>query len=143
MTIGARPDLYAALEDLGRRLTGPRRKVADVLSRAEGSFSAEEVLARMPEVGRATVYRTIKLLLDAGALCKTVLPDGAPRYSVDRLQHHHHVVCVQCGRVEEFRHPAVERLVRAVGGEVSGVLVGHRIELYVTCADCLTEPSPA
>ena len=136
-----RPDLHATLEDLGFRLTGPRRRVADLLSGKDAAFGAEEVNAELPGVGRATVYRTIKLLVDAGVLCKTVMPDGAPRYSFDEARHHHHVICTSCGRVEEFRKPAVERLLREMAAEVPGHLLGHRVELYVTCADCLETTS--
>jgi Fur family ferric uptake transcriptional regulator len=138
MTTQARPRLTATLEDLGCRITGPRRRLMAVLEGKAGAFGAEELLDDLPGVGRATVYRTIKLLLGAGALCKTSLPDGSPRYTVDQAHHHHHhAVCVRCGRVEEFRHSTVERLLRAVQREVPGVVVGHRLELYITCDSCL------
>ena len=136
-----RPDLYATLEDLGFRLTSPRRRVADLLSGKDAAFGAEEVNAELPGVGRATVYRTIKLLVGAGVLCKTVMLDGAPRYSFDEARHHHHVICTLCGRVEEFRKPAVERLLREMAAEVPGHLLGHRVELYVICTDCLETTS--
>jgi len=136
-----RPDLHATLEDLGFRLTSPRRRVADLLSGKDAAFGAEEVNAELPGVGRATVYRTIKLLVGAGALSKTVIIDGAPRYSFDEARHHHHVICTSCGRVEEFRKPAVERLLREMAAEVPGHLLGHRVELYVTCTDCLETTS--
>ena len=99
----------------------------------------EEVCAEVPGVGRATVYRTIKLLLDAGAICKLTLPDGTPKYSLGRAQHHHHTVCVRCGSVGEFRHATVERLLRAMGAEIPGEIVGHRMELYITCPVCLAQ----
>ncbi|MBM3940812.1 MAG: transcriptional repressor [SAR202 cluster bacterium] len=133
----ARPDLLPTLEDRGYRLTGPRLRIAEHLARRRGSFTAEELAGELPGLGRATVYRTVKLLLDAGVLCKATLPDGAARYSLDGPHHHHHFVCVSCGKVQEFRHPAVERLVRAIRSDVPGELVGHRIELYMNCAECL------
>ena len=129
--------LYEALEDRGLRLTGPRERLLHHLQDRNGSFTVEEVAAALPDVGRATVYRTIKLLVEAGVVCKTALPTGAPRYSLDHAHHHHHLVCVTCGRVQEFRHPAAERFVRGLRAAVPGRLVGHRIELYMTCDDCL------
>ena len=72
----SKPDLLVAMEDLGYRLTASRRRVVDLLSRREATFSSEEVCAELPGVGRATVYRTMKLLLDAGVLCKTSLLHG-------------------------------------------------------------------
>ena len=135
-TMHARPDLVAALEDLGQRMTGQRARLAQYLETKPGAFSAEEINAELPGVGRATIYRTLKLLVDAGALCKTAMPDGSPRYKVDDAIHHHHVVCTSCGKVDEFRHPAVERMLRAMRQEVPGEIVGHRLEIFVTCESC-------
>ena len=75
----ARPDLLTILEDRGYRLTRPRRTVISLLDQKQEGFSAEEVCGDLPHVGRATVYRTIKLLLNAGVICKLALPDGAPK----------------------------------------------------------------
>jgi Fe2+ or Zn2+ uptake regulation protein len=134
-----KPDLLATLEDRGYRMTRPRREVIGVLSRKQEGFSAEEVCSDLPDVGRATVYRTIKVLLNAGALCKLALPDGGPKYSLARAEHHHHTVCVTCGTVREFRDSTVERVLRTVGADIPGEIVGHRMEIYVTCLGCLAE----
>ena len=133
----AKPSLLAVLEDRGHRVTGPRREVVGVLENRERGFSAEEIIRQLPAVGRATVYRTIKLLLDAGVVCKLALPNGAPKYSLARVEHHHHTICVRCGTVGEFRAVTVERLLRTIGADISGEIVGHRIEFYITCAQCL------
>ncbi len=133
----SQPDLMAILEDRGHRNTASRRAVVDVLRRKDEGFTAEEVSEDLPGVGRATVYRTIRLLLDAGVLCKLSLPDGAPKYSLSPIEHHHHTVCVRCGTVDTFRDTTMERLLRAIGSDVSGEIVGHRIEVYVTCESCL------
>ncbi len=137
MTLTAQPDLMAILEDRGHRPTGPRRDVIDAIERRGAGFSAEEVSGELPTVGRATVYRTIKLLISAGVLCKVVLPSGEPTYTLARIEHHHHTICVQCGTVGEFRDATIERLLRAVGGDISGEIVGHRMEFYITCERCL------
>ena len=138
-------DLLAILEDRGYRSTAPRRSVARVLARKEEGFSVEEITGELPGVGRATVYRTIRLLLEAGVICKLALPNGAPKYSLSRAEHHHHTVCVSCGTVGEFRDVTVERLLRAIGDDISGEIVGHRIEFYITCRQCLAghrQPGP-
>ncbi len=131
------PDPMAILEDQGYRNTASRRAVIDALQRKDEGFTAEEITEDLPGVGRATVYRTIRLLLDAGVLCKLSLPDGAPKYSLSPVEHHHHTVCVRCGTVDSFRDTTMERLLRAIGSDVSGEIVGHRIEVYVTCESCL------
>ena len=133
----ARHDLIASMEDRGYRVTGPRRRIAEIITGNHEGFTAEEVSAAVPSVGRATVYRTLRLLLDAGVICKLPMPDGAPRYSLARVEHHHHTVCVRCGMVGEFRDTTIERLVRSIGREISGEIVGHRMEFLITCEECL------
>lgn len=132
----ARPDLLAVLEDGGYRITAPRRSVIAALGRKDEGFTAEELCDELTDVGRATVYRTIKLLQKSGVICKLSMPDGAPKYSLARVEHHHHTVCVKCGAVGEFRHATIERLLRAVGREISGEIVGHRLEVFTMCGVC-------
>lgn len=131
-----RPDLLAALEDGGYRITQPRLSLIAHLEHREGGFSADEICGELPSIGRATVYRTIRILSDAGAICKLAMPDGQTKYSMSRIEHHHHTLCVQCGYVGEFRHASIERLLRAIGREISGEIVGHRIEVFTICEDC-------
>ena len=76
-----------------------------------------------------------RLLVAHHAVYRTTA-DGSPRYKVDDVVHHHHVVCTSCGKVDEFRHPAVERMLRAMRREVPGVIVGHRLEIFITCESC-------
>ncbi len=129
-------NILAALEEHGSRMTLPRRELAALLARRTDSFSAEEIVIESPALGRATIYRTLRLLVEVGILCKTAMPDGSPRYSLDDAHHHHHLVCVSCGRIDEFRHPAVERMLRAMKNHVGTELVGHRLELYHRCGVC-------
>ena len=131
-------DLTAVIEDMGLRITQARRQVVDLLDRKSDGFGAEEINAELPGVGRATVYRTIRLLLEAGVVCKLALRDGTTKYSLARYEHHHHTVCVRCGTVGEFRDSTIERLVRAIGGEVNGEILGHRIEFDILCQDCIS-----
>ena len=133
----SRPDIMAVLEDHGYRSTAPRRAIVRLLENKQEGFTAEEISADLPAVGRATVYRTIKLLLGAGVICRLNLLDGAPRYSLSRVEHHHHTICVKCGNVGEFRAATVERLLRAIGDDIPGDIVGHSIEFYITCKPCL------
>ena len=107
-----------------------------VLDQKDEGFTAEELCSEVPGVGRATVYRTIKLLQRAGVICKLAMPDGAPRYSLARVDHHHHTVCVKCGTIGEFKHATIERLLRAVSQEVAGEIVGHRLEVFILCTEC-------
>ena len=129
-------NILAALEEHGNRMTSPRRQLAALLARQTESFSVEEIVAGMPSLGRATVYRTMRLLVDVGILCKTAMPNGAPRYSLDGAPHHHHLVCVSCGRIDEFRHPVLERMLRTMESQSAGEFIGHTLELYHRCGAC-------
>ena len=132
-----RPDILAVLEDNGYRITEPRREIVHALAARSEGFTAEEIVSELPQVGRATIFRTLKLLLETGAICRLNMLDGAPRYSLSRVEHHHHTVCVRCGLVAEFRAATLERMMRAIGTEVPGEIVGHRIDLYVVCPSCM------
>ena len=136
---GVRLDPITVLEDSGYRITEPRRSVVRLLNEKADGFTAEEISDELPDVGRATVYRTIKLLLETDVICKLAMPDGAPLYSMARVEHHHHTVCVKCGNIGEFKHVTIERLLRAIGREVSGEIVGHRIEVFINCVECEEE----
>ena len=133
------PNLMAVLEGRGIRATLPRRTIAGLLEQKHAGFTIEAISEELPSVGRATVYRTVKLLLEAGAVCKLAMMDGSHVYSVSRAGHHHHYVCVKCGAVEEFRAAAVEQLLRSAGADLPGQVVDHRIELYVICDRCLAD----
>ncbi len=129
-------NILAAFEEHGSRMTWPRRQLATMLARRTESFSAEEIVAGLPGLGRATIYRTLRLLVEAGILCKAAMPDGTPRYTLDCPHHHHHLVCVACGRIEEFRLPTFERMLSALKTPAVDELIGHRLELYYRCAAC-------
>ncbi len=133
----AYPNIMSILEDQGYRVTYSRKEIANLLEQKREGFTIEALCDELPLVSRATVYRTIKILLEAGAVCRLATMDGANLYSVSRAgHHHHHYVCVICGAVEEFRATAVERLIRSIGVDLPGEVIGHRIELYVACDDC-------
>ncbi len=132
-------DIMSVLEDRGYRPTAPRRAITNILEGKHEGFTAEEISSELPDVGRATIFRTIKLLMEVGVICRLNLMDGAPRYSLSRVGHHHHTVCVKCGTVGEFRAATVERLIRGIGNNIPGEIVGHRIELYVICDKCTSD----
>ena len=137
--ITSHPDIMAVLEDKGYRPTAPRRAIIQILEVKHEGFTAEEIGSELPAVGRATIFRTIKLLMEVGVICRLNLLDGAPKYSLSRVGHHHHTVCVKCGNVGEFRATTVERMMRALGNNIPGEIVGHRIELYVNCDRCISD----
>lgn len=107
--------LRSSLHDRGQRLTPQRQLVLSLFERiGEGShLGAEEVHQRLLQGGErvslATVYRTLRLLNTMGLLQELELPEGGRRFELasDTHRNHHHLVCVRCGRTEEFESPAV------------------------------------
>jgi Fe2+ or Zn2+ uptake regulation protein len=131
-------DLLNAIEDRGYRITSTRRVIAGAIEETPDGFTAEQICDRLPNVGRATVYRAIKLFQAADVVCKLALPDGAPRYAVDTGgRHHHHAICTGCGAVQDFRVSTMERVLTTIKTDVEGQITGHRMEIYVTCPACL------
>ena len=133
--------LHSVLESSGVRATDQRLQILALISARPGTFTAEDVSESMPGVGRATVYRTLRLLQDSGAICKVVMPDGAQAYSIGEAEtddaHHHHAVCTKCGSVRDFSERSIERAIDALGAlDDLGEVVGHRIEVYDVCRDC-------
>ena len=118
----------------GMRMTGQRRIIAQVLSNAEDHPDVEEVHRRAAEhdagISIATVYRTVRLLEDAGILERHDFRDGRSRYEQVTEQHHDHLIDIQSGDVFEFRNEEIEKLQEIVARELGYKLVDHRLELY-------------
>jgi len=133
--------LAGFLSGRGLRLTGQRRVIADMFFRSEGHFSAEEIVRLVreanPRIGPATVYRTLKLLREAGLATGMNSGDGLARYeSPFRRSHHDHLVCRRCGRIVEFENDQIEDLQQRVAERHGFVVTDHRLELYGICGAC-------
>jgi len=114
----------------GYKATPQRLAVLAALG-AEQHQRLEEIRARCPEVGLVTIYRTLDLLSEIGAVRRLDLGDG-PRYELAE-DHHHHLICESCGEVSEFERCPLD--LGRLGGmdfEVSS----HSLEIYGRCAAC-------
>ncbi len=120
--------------DKGMRMTGQRRVIARVLSEAEDHPDVEEVHRRAAlhdnRISIATVYRTVRLLEDAGILERHDFRDGRSRYEQVSEEHHDHLIDINTGDVIEFRNEQIEKLQEIVAAELGYRLVDHRLELY-------------
>lgn len=129
-------ETLARLEGLGHRATDSRRAVLDAISLRQSPFTVEDICEAAPAVGRATVFRTMKLLQDLELVCRLPLGDGGVRYEVSRSAHHHHLICSRCGTVTEFSDPELDALIVANASREAFRLDGHSLELYGICASC-------
>lgn len=125
-------------------VTAQRLAIADVLLTSERHLSAEEVAqevtARGRSVGTATVYRTIDTLLESGLVVERDFGEGFRRFEPARdIPHHEHLVCTQCGRVEEFRDERLERMTTIVAESRGFARQRHRLVIHGICRDCRTK----
>jgi Fur family transcriptional regulator, ferric uptake regulator len=143
--VGSR-EIVESLAGAGRRLTGARRAVAEVIAAQPGHFTAEEVLAALrtlrPAPGRATVFRSLDLLTSLGLVERVDLPDGSHAYVACKpAEHHHHVVCEQCGRSDEVADLGLSPILRRVEARTGYRIERHRLELFGVCAACRAAPA--
>ena len=124
------------LEALDHRITPSRVAVIAAVLAQSGHFSVEDVLRQARAVGRATVFRTMRLLTELEIVCRVILEDGSLHYRVSRRGHHHHLVCVSCGNVQDLNECAVGDLVRELAAATEYEIEGHWLEFYGRCAAC-------
>jgi Fur family transcriptional regulator, ferric uptake regulator len=130
------------LEDSGFRSGGARRAVVELLGRQNCCMSAQEIFdslrrARRP-VGIASVYRALETLAELRLVKRIDAGDGIARYEPARPggDHHHHLVCRDCGKVEAFSDPGLERAIDRAAGGLGYSVDEHEVVLTGACASC-------
>lgn len=139
--------IVTALDRAGYRLTEPRRWLAELIANRDGHFTASELLvearAGRLNVGRATVFRTLEVLEELGAIERLDLPSGEHAYVTCQRAHHHHIVCSQCGRTQEIADAGLRVVVGEIARHTGYRVDEHRLELFGLCAACLaSQPGP-
>jgi len=131
------------LRKAGLKVTLPRVKILDILENSDSRHhSAEDVYKALLEtgedIGLATVYRVLTQFEQAGLLSRQHFETGKAVFELNQGGHHDHLVCLQCGRVEEFYDAEIERRQSEVARERGFQLRGHSLALYAECtrADC-------
>ena len=131
------------LKNSGLKATLPRIKVLEVFQKtSQRHMSAEDVykvlLADGGDVGLATVYRVLMQFEQAGILSRTHFETGKAVFELNEGKHHDHLVCLDCGRVEEFFDAEIEKRQHAVAGARGFELQDHALALYAACTkkDC-------
>jgi len=127
----------AYIQDKRLNITAQREAIVELFLRTRDHVSIDELLTkvrkRQPRVGYATVYRTLKLLVDSGLAVERQFGDGQARYEVVG-DHHDHLICVKCGLILEFEDDEIERLQERIATRLGGFKVlRHRHELYGMC----------
>jgi Fur family ferric uptake transcriptional regulator len=133
-------EMLDALDRAGVRLTGPRRKLAALIERREGHFTAADLLKdagrRRMGIGRATVFRLLELLSEQGLVERIDLPDGTHAYIPCEPTHHHHLVCLHCGATTDVDDCGIAAVTREAARRSGFKIEQHRLELFGRCPDC-------
>jgi Fur family ferric uptake transcriptional regulator len=129
------------LRSQGLRLTGQRQLIAAAFFNTKGHISTEELYRKVQRkssaVGLTTVYRTLKLLTDAGLASVKNFKDGLARFEATcRTDHHDHLVCTVCGKIIEFMNDKIEAMQQEVADEHGFSVTDHTLDIYGTCKDC-------
>ncbi|MBN9411851.1 MAG: ferric iron uptake transcriptional regulator [Burkholderiaceae bacterium] len=129
------------LKSTGLKATLPRLKILEIFQKgAQRHMTAEDVfrvlLDERSDIGLATVYRVLTQFEQAGILIRSHFESGKAVYELDEGQHHDHLVCTSCGRVEEFYDAEIEKRQQSVAKGKGWILQDHAMSLYGLCATC-------
>lgn len=136
--------LKEELKKKGYKLTPQRRAIVDTIVDSEGKhLTAEEIYDEVkkncPEIGLATVYRTILLLEEIGIVSRLHLNDGCSRYELvhsDERHRHHHLICNECNSVIEVEDDLLDELEESIEKNYGFKIVDHSVKFYGICSEC-------
>ncbi len=137
-------DTSQSLKDIGLKATLPRKKILELFESSKvRHLSAEDVykalIAEDIDIGLATVYRVLTQFEQAGLLSRQHFETGKSVFELNEGSHHDHLVCLQCGRVEEFFDQQIEQRQNEIARQKGFDLHGHSLALYADCTkvDCV------
>jgi Fur family ferric uptake transcriptional regulator len=136
------------LKSTGLKATLPRLKILDIFQKSEQRhMTAEDVFRALlvdeSDVGLATVYRVLTQFEQAGILSRSHFESGKAVYELNEGQHHDHLVCLDCGKVEEFYDAEIEKRQNAVAKAKGYSIADHALSLYARCTkeNCPSRPA--
>jgi Fur family transcriptional regulator, ferric uptake regulator len=133
-------DAGGRLAAAGERVTRQRILIADSLAAAGRQLTADEVYRRLrsekPPIGRATVFRTLERLVDAGVARRLERDGHVYAYVACQPAHHHHLSCTRCGRVQDIGEAYVRPMTERLAGELGFEVDDTRLDFYGRCARC-------
>ncbi len=137
-------DIKNTLQQAGYKLTPQREAtVRMLLDKDDEHLSAEEIYVlvkqRVPEIGLATVYRTLEILTDLHLTHKVIFEDGLSRYDLQKSKDHHfhhHLECVQCGKIEEIEEDLLEEVEHEIERNFEFIVQDHQLTFQGICKNC-------
>ncbi len=147
VSAAARERLASWITSRGLKATRQRDVIVEAFFSQSGHLSVDELLEKVtdrdPTIGAATVYRTMKILTDAGLASARHFEGGQTRYEAALDRHHHdHLICTSCHEIFEFENERIEELQESVARDHGFTVTHHKLELYGLCRKCLAEQQP-
>lgn len=138
-------DFKEKLKEKGCKLTMQRRSVLDVLTEYNSEHLSTEqiydkVKEKFPEIGLATVYRTVQLFEEMGIVDRLNFDDGCSRFELasdNTVHHHHHLICEVCSKVYEVENDLLEEIEKEIERKYQFKIHDHNVMFYGTCKDCV------
>lgn len=129
------------LKKAGLKITLPRRKILEIMENSKKHhLSAEDIyrslLGSGEEIGLATVYRVLTQFEEAGLIIRHHFEGDQSVFELDHGEHHDHLVCVECGRVEEFVDDVIESRQEFIAKQAGFSITDHHLNIYGLCAKC-------
>lgn len=129
------------LKEVGLKNTQPRRRILEIMDKdANHHMSAEDIYRELieagEEIGLATVYRVLTQFEEAGLIVRHHFEGGQSVFELDHGEHHDHLVCVKCNRVEEFCDEIIEKRQEEIAKQSGYEITDHSLNIYGICADC-------
>lgn len=129
------------LHKAGLKATTPRIKILEILEAADNPhMSAEDVYKQLIEsgedVGMATVYRVLTQFESAGLVTRLNFEGGTSVFELNQGTHHDHILCVKCGRVDEFVDEVIEQRQKDIAEEAGYTITDHSLCIFGVCKDC-------
>lgn len=125
----------------GLKVTLPRMKILEMMERHSGQhLSAEDIYKDLldagEEIGLATVYRVLTQFESAGLVSRLHFEGGHSVFELNQGEHHDHILCVKCGRVDEFMDETIEQRQRIIAQEKGYQMTDHSLHIYGVCGAC-------
>lgn len=129
------------LKDAGLKITLPRLKILQILEKSrEHHLSAEDIYRQLldsdEDIGLATVYRVLTQFEEAGLVTRHHFEGDQSVFEIDRGDHHDHLLCVKCGRVEEFVDEMIEKRQEEIAKQAGYTITDHNLNIYGICGKC-------
>ncbi len=120
------------------KVTIPRVKILEVLDASLAPLTAQDIHNRLAEHGTdlATIYRSLNKFVEVGILKKLDFGDEYSRYESTNREHHHHIICIECGKIEQVHYCNIEKMSEIIKRDTGFTVIDHEVFFKGICKDC-------